>query len=153
MSLEGWYYVAEIVAAVVAIMAFVALVIYAIDTRKLRNTAEEQLEGMARPCVLLMSNPDQSQGFDKSPLVLKNLGSGVALNIRYQLLKNAGGPWIEAAALPVGGSVVSHILLSHILQNPLICEFESLSGAKYRTESFISELTTNLDPRHKFTKL
>jgi hypothetical protein len=154
MSLEAWYYIAGIVSAAIGLVGLMALIVYARDTRKLRQTAEDQLEGMARPCVLLMMDHVNRGSFDQNPLILRNLGSGVALNIRYRLESSEDSPWVEAPALPIDGRAVSGLYLKHLVTNlPVTCEFESLSGARYRSESYIGVHTTDLDLRHKFEKL
>ena len=107
-----------------------------------------------KPCVLLLKNPNKTVPFDQNPLILKNVGNGVALNARYQMAKSKGGPWIETPALQVDNSIETHMLLKHLLDmNALVCEFESMSGTHYRTESYISDVTTDLDLRHRFIKL
>ena len=161
MSLEWIYYVAGIVSAIAAIAGLIGLWYYARETYLLRKAAEaqlavsqDQLENSIKPCVLVVKDISNQVSFDKVPLILKNLGAGVALNVRYQLEKNKGGPWIEAPALAVGDSVASHMILKNVLfRNPLVCEFESLSGVKYETTSFISDLTTDFDLRHTFKRL
>jgi hypothetical protein len=164
MSLECWYYVAGIVSAGAAIAGLIGLWYYAKETHRLRvaadtqlSVAQDQLENGMKPCVLLMAGSVPALAttdFEKEPLFLKNVGSGPALNIKWQFVKNDGGPWNEEPVLPAGSEIKSRLTLRLLFDHgALRCHFESLSGIKYETTSAIGELTTKFDPRHTFKRI
>lgn len=73
------YYLAGIVAAVAAVIGLFGLFWYVRETRKLRQIsnrqaeiASEQIESLARPCVLIMEDADQLRAFQDRNLILKN---------------------------------------------------------------------------------
>jgi len=82
------------------------------------------------------------------------VGVGPALNIRSQFTKNEGGPWNEEPVLPAGSEIKSRLTMRIMFDFGILrCQFESLSGVKYETTSFIGELTTKFDTQHTFKKL
>jgi hypothetical protein len=101
MSLEYWYYIAGIASAVIGLLALVGLGIYAYDTRQLRIAAQDQTEATMKPCAVVV--PDPSNGGIDGPLLLKNVGVGVALNIRWRYT-GKDYPWREFPALGPGES-------------------------------------------------
>lgn len=151
MSPECWYYVAGIVSSAVAVLGLIALCIYAYDTRQLRAAAQGQVEATMKPCALLM--PEFGNDSTDAPLFLKNVGVGVALNIRWRYTEK-DYPWQEFPALGPGEALKVPFLIKEVINNGAVeCEFESLSGARYSTTSFFSEKTTNLDFRHSFRRV
>jgi hypothetical protein len=154
MHLEQWYYIACIVSACAAVLGLGGLVWYAIETWKLRKAAQDQLETMNRPCVLMIENIDQTLGFDNSPLMIENVGAGVALNIRWRVTKPKPGKWQECRSLGAGKFQLSRIYIRHVVDDgPIECEFESLSGFRYLTTAEFSKDSPNLDLRHTFKKI
>ena len=152
MSLECWYYIAGIVSAVIGLIGLIALVIYACDTRQLRHAAQDQVEAMMKPCTLIVQN-SENDSLD-APLFLKNVGVGVALNVRWRHTRKADYPWQEFPTLGPGESREASLLIKDVINYGAVeCEFESLSGAGYSTLSGFSENTQNLDLRHSFKKL
>jgi len=84
---------------IVASLTFVALVWYAIETRRLRVAAQDQLEALAKPCLTLaMELRDPSDAIlemhqavgnttargDHGNFMVHNIGNGVALNVSYR---------------------------------------------------------------------
>jgi hypothetical protein len=152
MSLECWYHIAGIASAVIGFFGLVALIVYAYDTRQLRIAAHEQIEATMKPCALVVPHPD-NESVD-APLFLKNVGVGVALNIRWRYTGKSDHPWQEFPALGPGESRAVSFLIKHVINGGAVeCEFVSLSGARYSTLSGFSEDTQNLDFRHSFKKL
>jgi hypothetical protein len=58
--------------------------------------ASEQLEGSSRPCVLVLEDADELREFSARNLILQNIGSGPALNIRWRL--SAWSEWGTCAS-------------------------------------------------------
>lgn len=151
MSLECWYYLAGVVSAAVGAVGLVVLSIYAYDTRQLRVAANEQIEATMKPCALLI--PELGNNSTGAPLFLKNVGVGVALNVRWRYT-GIEHSWQEFPTLGPGEALRVPFLIRDVINNgALECEFESLSGAHYSTLSGFSENTTGLDFRHSFKKL
>ena len=152
MSLECWYYIAGIASAVIGFFALIGLAIYAYDTRQLRIAAQDQIEATMKPCAIVVPQPG-NESVD-TPLFLKNVGVGVALNIRWRYTGKAEHSWQEFSALGPGESRAVSFLIKHVINNGAVeCEFESLSSTRYSTFSGFSENTQNLDFRHSFKKL
>jgi hypothetical protein len=154
MTLECWYYIAEIVSAVIALLALVGLIIYAWDTRKLRITNQQQLEATIRPCVLLMEDADVLRDFDHANLILKNVGAGVALNVRwrYQCIKNSG--WVGCPALASGDFIRPPVHPRDVLDGSGVeVEFSSLSDTRYRATVTCGSPGSSLEMQHKVERL
>lgn len=97
---------------VMQLAAFDGLIWYAIETKRMRNTAEsqvevsqnlvaaagDQVEGLSKPCVMLASSPRNPEDAIIGPLgnsvalrmegmfAVENIGSGPALNVRYEFI-------------------------------------------------------------------
>jgi hypothetical protein len=141
LSLERGYYLAGIAAAVVAVIGLIGLFWYVRETRKLRQIsnrqaeiAAEQIESLARPCVLIMEDADQLRAFQDRNLILKNVGNGPALNIRWRL-----SAWSDFSTAPALGPTG---FIRPALKPPDIdaaggaeCSFTSLGGRSYRSTS------------------
>lgn len=82
----------------VGLLTFAALIWYAIETMRLRRAAENQLEALAKPCLVLWAElRDHSDALlsmhqavgntvirdDSGSFVVQNIGNGVALNVCY----------------------------------------------------------------------
>jgi hypothetical protein len=93
---------------VVLTLTLAAVLWYTWETMKLRRIASEQLEGMSKPCLTLwadlrdpraaiMGSDDAVGGTvasgDDANFVVQNIGTGVALNVRYRfiLVASSGG--------------------------------------------------------------
>jgi hypothetical protein len=129
MSLECWYYLAGIFSFFVAVGGLIGLIIYAIDTRKMRVAAQEQIEATVTPCVLVFEDPD-NQSVD-APLWFRNVGTGVALNIRWRFMGSTGKSLHEFPALASSYQRKATFLKQQVISYGAVeCEFESLSGAR-----------------------
>lgn len=134
MTMECWYYVAGIASFFVAFLGLIGLVVYACDTRKLRVAAQKQLESTIRPCVLLMEDADQPRDFERAHLIIKNVGAGVGLNIRWRYRKIAHSGWIGCPALAPGDYIRPPVHSKDVRDGEGIdCQFSSLSGTEYRS--------------------
>jgi hypothetical protein len=83
---------------IVASLTLSALIWYALETRRLRIAAQDQLEALAKPCLTLWADlRDPSDAIlsmhqavgntiirdEGGRFVVQNIGNGVALNVRY----------------------------------------------------------------------
>jgi hypothetical protein len=86
----------------VQILALIGLFYYACETRKIRKAAQQQTEGMSKPCLTLwgglregidvMLGMDGAAGniiaaANEGSYVVQNIGNGVALNVRYHFTR------------------------------------------------------------------
>lgn len=157
MTLESSYYIAGIASFFVGLGGLIGLIVYAVDTHKLRDAAQKQvtaaqhqLEAAITPCVLVF---DTSGAVD-APLLFKNSGTGVALNVRWRYSASKSKEWTEFSALGPGEGRKAPFLTRDIINYGAIeCVFESISGTPYLTLSGFSDTTTNLDYRHQFKRL
>lgn len=114
---------------VVAGVALLGLIVYCVETFRLRRAAERQIETMTKP-VIMVSDED----FPK--VRLENLGNGAAFNVRYKFAEsiNRATPRL-IPALPVGKSYEMGDLFYHIgHEQKLSVSYESASGMAYMTE-------------------
>ena len=144
---------------VVQFLILLGLLWYASETRRIRSAAQEQivvsreqLEALQKPCITLVTMP---RAFDAALLdmndavgtmdipfggnvELRNIGSGPAFNVRYQLKQIESSdspaacyiPYIptgEKASIPVPTSSI------RLHQHELLILYESLSGTRYET--------------------
>jgi hypothetical protein len=142
LSLERGYYLAGIVAAVAAVIGLIGLFWYVRETRRLRQIsnrqaeiAAQQIESLAKPCVLIMEDAGQLRAFQDRNLILKNVGTGPALNIRWRLRTWSS----DMATAPALGPTE---FIRPALKPPDIdasggaeCTFTSLGGRSYRSTS------------------
>ncbi|MDQ6700027.1 MAG: hypothetical protein M3Z36_07560, partial [Acidobacteriota bacterium] len=94
------FWTAPIIANILQAAALVALVLYACETWKIRKAAQEQSEGLHKPCVTLVAEPrdldamllemDEVRGGTiikavQGSVALQNIGNGPAINVSYEL--------------------------------------------------------------------
>lgn len=121
-------------------------------TRETKRLADAAVEEMSRLCVEVFTETDQTDGaiiagYSASisgmhSIAFRNIGTGAALNFRYQIQTSQPKPYSAAGPSLAPGQVFSSSAPRNSLSDPatVICEFETLSGAKYRTESTIESL-------------
>ena len=144
MDAETISAIGTVMAALAAIAAVVvSYVVYTGQSKLSKNIADdqaalsasiasEQLEGSSRPCVLILEDADELREFSARNLILQNIGSGPALNIRWRL--SAWSEWGTAPALSPGGFIRPALKATDVdVAGGAECEFESLSGKAYRT--------------------
>jgi hypothetical protein len=149
MRLEDVYYAAGIGSFIVGLFGLVGLICYALDTRKMR-VATQQQEAAFTPCVLLVEDP--KDGRLEASLLIKNFGSGAALNIRWRLINSDS--WTETSALGAGEVRRTILLIKDVINGEAFeCAFESLNGTKYFTRSGFNENARTNDLRHQFRRL
>lgn len=108
-----------------------------------------------KPCVLLMEDADRPRDFETSHLIFKNLGAGVALNVRWRYMKIRDSGWTGVPALAPGDFVRAPVHPRDVLEGAGgECEFSSLSGVRYRVViSCPSEMNVSLELRHEFRQI
>jgi hypothetical protein len=150
MTLECWYYASGIASFFVALGGLIGLGWYACETRKLRIAAQQQLEAAIQPCVLLMEDADQLRDFENAFLILKNVGVGVSLNVRWRYRKIANSGWIACPALAPGGFIRPPVHPRDVLNwDGVECEFSSFSGTKYRVINTCGQPGPSVEMQHK----
>jgi len=149
-SLEFWYYLANIVGVGI-------LIKYAYDTNQIKkaslkqvDAANVQAEGI--PCVVVIELPPDLLGQVRS-YALKNVGNGVAFNVRARLSSWQNDEPFKALS-PGDTADIRLGPDDFIWRSPLTCTFESLSGIVYQSESSYlkegEEIVTNM--RHTFRR-
>lgn len=127
LSLEQTYYVT-------AIVGVIGLFWYVIETYRLRKISQRQLESLAKPCVLILEDADEIRNFADRNLIIKNVGNGPALNIRWRL--SAWQEWSSAPALSPGGFIRPPLKPKEVDDGGGgECTFVSLGGKRYRSQS------------------
>ena len=130
-------------------------------TRELLETSQRQIEAAQRqleasymPCVVPVVESAAPEG---PRLVLRNLGSGPALNVRYLATAQAGFAWPPGLSggsacppIPAGGAHGAAEGAGS-LQSPHFfrVQFESLSGHRYQTEATVVDRAATADVRVK----
>lgn len=141
---------------VVQAAALVGLIIYAIETYRMRRASQGTLEAMAKPCITFwaeLRNPedvildmDGATGNlvarpDGGSYVIHNLGNGLALNLRYYITRNnpeldapANRRWRYIPTIPTGAKVTLVETVGGFgAQHEATFEYESIGGRKYRS--------------------
>src|SRR5215468_6724381 len=127
-------------------------------TRELIETAQRQLEAAQRQLEALhapMLVPVAQSGADGGRLTIQNLGSGVALNVRYLHTGQASFAWppglTGAVACPPIGASATHVTpeTTRAFETPHFfrIQYESLSGHRYQTEATIVGRADTVDVR------
>ena len=126
---------------------------YARDTKTLAWTAVEQLP---RPCVVVKRSADHSEDAlfhdttvslaDQTRLSVENVGTGVAVNVRYRVVGEADtGDGMERASYqlpelrPAASCETAHPLNAMSDAADVVIEYESVAGSRYRTELTIED--------------
>jgi hypothetical protein len=153
---------------IVGNIGLVGLFAYCIETWKLRKAAErqieisqdmmraanDQVEGLSKPCVMLASVPRNAEDAVIGPLgntqalrlegnlAVENIGSGPALNVRYEFVAieetarffNPRGVRYVQNILSGQRSQMAEAYTSYNGQFEVIFEYESIGGRRYRTK-------------------
>jgi hypothetical protein len=106
--------IATAVAAAGGFFAFVTLVFYTIETRRLRKATEEQLDGGIKPVLLFeISSEDRqlSAAMNLTTFQLKNIGTGPAFNVKVAPIIG-DGVQLDVDEIPlIESKVVKNILV------------------------------------------
>lgn len=129
LTLVNVYYLSSIS---VAWLGLIGLFRYVRRTKEQVDATLAQVEVSSRPCVLVLEDADELREFSARNLILQNVGSGPALNIRWRL--SAWSEWATAPALSPKGFVRPALRATDVdAAGGAECEFKSLGGKTYRT--------------------
>ncbi len=118
-------------------------------TKETTRLADAAVEEMSRPCVQVHAETDQSdeailegQAASISSvhyLAFRNVGTGTALNFKFSGETSSPKAQMTDGPALAPGQVFTSNFPRNALSDPatVIAEFETLSGAKYRTETLI----------------
>lgn len=148
---------------VVQALALVGLIIYCVETYKVRKASQKQLqasmdqaEGLSKPCITFWSELRDGQDAilnthgatgnliarpDGGSYVINNLGNGLALNLRYYITRNdpqldapANRSWRYIPTLDATAKVaLVETLTGYNGEHEATFEYQSISGRKYRS--------------------
>jgi hypothetical protein len=148
----------QVINIVVLIATLIVLCIYARDTNHIKHAslaqaeaAKQQTEGIT--CVLVIEVPPDLSGRIRS-YALKNVGNGLALNIRASLPSWEKDEPVQA--LSPGESARTELQPEELVfKSPFTCTFESLSGIVYQSDSSYNNIGEGIttDIRHRFRKI
>ena len=151
---------------VVQALALIGLIVYAIETYRMRRASQGSLEAMAKPCITfwaeLRDGPETILDMhgatgslvarpDGGSYVIHNLGNGVALNVRYHITRNdpaldAPGNW-NWRYIPTiqNGAKVALVetIGGYNTEHEAIFEYESIGRRKYRSTITLSHRVIN----------
>ena len=142
---------------IVQALALFGLVWYAIETLRLRKAAQEQVEasnnqveGLSKPCLTFVG--DYREGADtilamhdatgniiaaryNGNYLITNMGSGVALNIRYQFTRPnlPTEPRYIPHLAATGRASLVEPYAAYNAEHQVTFDYESVGGRKYRT--------------------
>ena len=142
---------------IVQTLALVGLVVYAIETHKIRKAAQnqvkasnDQVEGLSRPCITFVG--ELRDGADailemhgatgnivaarhNGNYLITNMGTGVALNIHYQFTRPnlpTEQRYIPHLAATGRASLIESYA-AYNAEHRVTFDYESVGGRKYRT--------------------
>ena len=126
----------------------VAVSVYVCLTRKIKNAAIEQTEGLSRPVVTAAFERNVPSVRGPSKLRLRNVGNGPALAVSWKLLddprQHSEAPCGEFAYIEAHGAEERAFDYSSSPMKYVVeCLFEGASGSKYRSRT---ELSANGSP-------
>jgi hypothetical protein len=134
VNLPNWIEaVAAFAVAVLTLLTLIVLKGYAADTKTIANASVSQTENAQKPFLALVSKPENVVQRFPGGWALENQGFGTALNIRHSEPRGNAG-WVYVTPL---AKDTFHVLdtfdIGVMLNHGFTAEYESLSGAKYRT--------------------
>ena len=119
-------------------------------TASTQDLAKAAVEEMSRPCVQVFQDIDETNEgvigghsasiVDMDYLAFRNIGTAPALNFRYEVQTSQAKPYSSTGPSLLPGQVFTSNAARNALRDPeatVVCEFETLSGAKYRTKTVI----------------
>jgi len=134
VNLPSWFEVGAAVA--LAFLTYRTLIVlreYAADTKTIAKASAWQTENAQKPFLVLLPKP-QELGRHGGGWALENQGFGPAINIRHSDVGGADAFRENVRALAAGDFLIFHQFAYDVMiQRVFTAEYESLSGAKYRT--------------------
>jgi hypothetical protein len=119
-------------------------------TASTQDLARAAVEEMSRPCVQVFQDIDETNEgvmgghsasiVDMDYIAFRNIGTAPALNFRYEVQTSQAKPYSSTGPSLLPGQVFTSNAARNALRDPeatVVCEFETLSGAKYRTKTVI----------------
>jgi hypothetical protein len=119
-------------------------------TASTQDLARAAVEEMSRPCVQVFQELDETDEgvigghsasiVDMDYIAFRNIGTAPALNFRYEVQTSQAKPYSSTGPSLLPGQVFTSNAARNALRDPeatVVCEFETLSGAKYRTKIVI----------------
>ena len=128
----------SVVQLCVGVIGLAALVWYCLETRLIRKSSMEQLELQWRPVLVVESGLNDCNGdfglLDGSPLNIRNVGNGPALNVSYPGRgENYASEHLSALGKGDSRAICEfHCILSWVKLDVI---YSSVSGRKYRTRA------------------
>jgi hypothetical protein len=133
-NLPNW--IEALAASAIVLLTYLTLVVlkdYAADTKKIANASVLQTENAQKPFLVLLSKPPEI-GKHGGGWALENQGFGPAMNIRHSDAGGSGQFRENVRALARDDYFFLEGFDLDVMQNQIFtAEYESLSGAKYRT--------------------
>ncbi|SPF34808.1 hypothetical protein SBA1_1340021 [Candidatus Sulfotelmatobacter kueseliae] len=146
--------VIQLAALAVSAVTLFYLIKYVRATQVIAKSAIDQVEGMSKPCLILWGelrdgndailNMDGAVGniiaaADHGSYVVKNIGSGVALNVQYRFTRPDDDPVHprEMRYIPTleatGRAALVETIGGYNAEHEVTFEYESIGRRKYRT--------------------
>jgi len=115
-----------------------------------KNLATAAVEEMSRPCIQVFQDIDETDEgvvgghaasiLDMDYIAFRNIGTAPALNFRFEVQTSQPAPYSSTGPSLLPGQVFTSNAARNALSDPeatVVCEFETLSGVKYRTKTVI----------------
>lgn len=119
--------------AVLTLLTLIVLREYAADTKTIANASVLQTENAQKPFLVLLLKP-QEVGRHAGGWALENQGFGPAINVRHSDAGGSGRFRENVRALARGDFLFLENLNIEVMRNQVFtAEYDSLSGARYRT--------------------
>jgi hypothetical protein len=135
-------------APLLSLLTLLAVVWYALEAHRLAETAIEQSEGPQKPCAVIVQAPNVSDdavleemaasALGTPVLQIQNIGNGPAINISVRI----GQSDSTLAPLAPGAIGATNHPVSVLLadgSDPIVIEYSSLSGTRYRSRAIIEK--------------
>ena len=144
---EMWNLIFQVLTFIVLTLTLLKLHQYTTHTKHLATAA---LEEMSRPCVQVFQDIDETDEgvigghaasiVDMDYIAFRNIGTAPALNFRFEVQTSQPAPYLSTGPSLLPGQVFTSNAARNALSDPeatVVCEFETLSGVKYRTKTVI----------------
>jgi hypothetical protein len=148
------------VSLAIQVIALIALIVYAWDTRRIKKASQEQAESAQKPCLVLVTD---SRDFDETVLetngaaggaviaprngnvALQNVGNGPALNVSYDFRpldpSNISRPHGYLPNIMVGKSLVLAVPrgILDAQDYEVVFQYDSMSRQRYQSRIVITK--------------